>query len=171
MIAEIGAEQPDLPPVYTGPTPANPFGGQGYDIFEALERAEEQAALTATAPVAIRAEPAAAEGGTVEPVAPEAEPAVAEITPVEPVASTVVIVPIAAAPPAEVTPEPVAAVAEPEPVAEVAPAPEPAAPEPAAPEPAAAEPAAEAVAGPVIQPIVIGETAAPAEKKRGWWRR
>ena len=170
-VAEIGAEQPDLPPVYTGPTPANPFGGQGYDIFEALERAEEQAALTATAPVAIRAEPAAAEGGTVEPVAPEAEPAVAEITPVEPVASTVVIVPIAAAPPAEVTPEPVAAVAEPEPVAEVAPAPEPAAPEPAAPEPAAAEPAAEAVAGPVIQPIVIGETAAPAEKKRGWWRR
>ena len=26
--AEPGADQPDLPPVYTGPTPANPFGGQ-----------------------------------------------------------------------------------------------------------------------------------------------
>ncbi len=25
--AEPGADQPDLPPVYTGPTPANPFGG------------------------------------------------------------------------------------------------------------------------------------------------
>jgi len=46
----------------------------------------------------------------------------------------------------------------------------------AAPKPVIAEPVAatvvEAVAGPVIQPIVIGETdAPPAEKKRGWWRR
>src|SRR5689334_21501404 len=46
-LGEPGVEQPDLP--YAGPTPANPFGGQGYDIFEAIERAEEQSELS-TAP-------------------------------------------------------------------------------------------------------------------------
>ncbi len=34
------AEQPDLPPIYTGPTPANPFGGHAFDIFDVLEQAE-----------------------------------------------------------------------------------------------------------------------------------
>jgi ribonuclease E len=42
QLAEPGAEQPDVPPFYAGPTPADPFGGRGFDIFEALERAEEQ---------------------------------------------------------------------------------------------------------------------------------
>ncbi len=35
-----GAEQPDLIPVYAGPTPADPFGGQAFDIFDAMEQAE-----------------------------------------------------------------------------------------------------------------------------------
>ena len=39
-VAAPGAEQPDLPPVYTGPTPANPFGGHAFDIFDMLEQAE-----------------------------------------------------------------------------------------------------------------------------------
>ena len=34
------AEQPELPPVYQGPTPANPFGGHTFDIFDVLEQAE-----------------------------------------------------------------------------------------------------------------------------------
>ncbi len=39
-----GAEQPDLMPVYAGPTPADPFGGQAFDIFDAMEQAELNAA-------------------------------------------------------------------------------------------------------------------------------
>ena len=42
--ADPGAEQPDLP-VYLGPTPANPFGGQAFDIFDVLEQAEASAAV------------------------------------------------------------------------------------------------------------------------------
>ena len=43
-VAELGAEQPDIAPAYAGPTPANPFGGQAFDIFDVLEQAEQQAA-------------------------------------------------------------------------------------------------------------------------------
>jgi ribonuclease E len=35
-----GADQPDLPPLYAGPTPADPYGGQVFDIFDAIEEAE-----------------------------------------------------------------------------------------------------------------------------------
>jgi ribonuclease E len=38
-------------------------------------------------------------------------------------------------------------------------------------EPAPAAEAAEPVAGPVVQPVVIGESETAGEKKRGWWRR
>jgi len=38
-----GVEQPDLPPVYIGPTPANPFGGHAFDIFDVLEQVEASA--------------------------------------------------------------------------------------------------------------------------------
>ncbi len=38
-----GAEQPDLLPVYAGPTPANPFGGQAFDIFDVMDQVERQA--------------------------------------------------------------------------------------------------------------------------------
>ncbi|MBN8896969.1 MAG: hypothetical protein J0H35_02090, partial [Rhodospirillales bacterium] len=43
-IAEPGAEQPDVVPAYAGPTPANPFGGHAFDIFDVLEQAERQEA-------------------------------------------------------------------------------------------------------------------------------
>jgi ribonuclease E len=39
-----GAEQPDLVPAYDGPTPADPFGGNVFDLFDAMERAELAAA-------------------------------------------------------------------------------------------------------------------------------
>ena len=198
-VAEIGAEQPDLPPVYAGPTPANPFGGQGYDIFEALERAEEQAAQTAgtaeaapaeAAPDASGIEAPAVEAPVVEaPVveAPGVEtpvitapvieaPAVEVAAEAEAAAPTVTIVPIASAPPAEAEPVQAEPVAPPEPEVEAAPTIAETEPVPAAePEPTPETeptPATEPVSGTVIQPIVIGVTAEPpAEKKRGWWRR
>jgi ribonuclease E len=160
-ISEPGAEQPDVPPAYTGPTPANPFGGHGYDIFDALERAEEQAARTAQAPVA-PAEVAPAGVAPAEPDVAELEAtptAMAAASPSEtvPMASGMVIVPISSTPPAEEAVQPQAP--EPEPEAEPEAVPEP-------------ESVPEPVIGTIIQPIVIGETAAPpAEKKRGWWRR
>ncbi len=126
-IAAPGAEQPDLPPIYAGPTPADPFGGPAFDIFDVLERVEQVAGASL---------PAVA--------APEiADPAPA---------------------PRPSAPEPAALIlpAEPEPV-----------PEPrrdgASPAP---EPANDAAPGePAIKPILIGAEEAPAQRKRGWWRR
>jgi hypothetical protein len=44
-MAHPGAEQPDLVPVYAGPTPADPFGGgHVFDIFDVMEQAELNAA-------------------------------------------------------------------------------------------------------------------------------
>jgi ribonuclease E len=43
QVAEPGAEQPELAPIYTGPTPADPFGGHAFDIFDVLEQAEQAA--------------------------------------------------------------------------------------------------------------------------------
>jgi ribonuclease E len=69
----------------------------------------------------------------------------------------------AAAAPAQATPPKVTA---------APPAPQPAIATQAAPAPAAVEPVVtEPVIGPAIQPVIIGETAPAAEKKRGWWRR
>jgi ribonuclease E len=58
-IAAPGADQPSLPPVYFGPTPADPFGGQAFDIFDVLERAEfpEPALPTVEEPPAIEPVP------------------------------------------------------------------------------------------------------------------
>ncbi len=38
-----GADQPELPPVYAGPTPADPFGGRAFDIFDVMDQAERAA--------------------------------------------------------------------------------------------------------------------------------
>ena len=56
-LAEPGAEQPELPPLYPGPTPANPFGGQAFDIlfFDLIDNADE--------PI----HPTGATGGTSQP--------------------------------------------------------------------------------------------------------
>ena len=67
--ATPGADQPDLPPVYAGPTPANPFGSQAFDIFDVMEQAEQ-----AASPPVIAAPPPEPEPEAVEQQAP-AEPA------------------------------------------------------------------------------------------------
>ncbi len=164
-LAEPGADQPELPPVYTGPTPANPFGGQVFDIFDVMDQVERDAAARASTPPKPEPQAPAPVAAPVGAWAQAETPAVvAEPEPVAAVAQPAEVAPVAAigepAPAAPVAPEPVAA----EPAA-----PEPVAPEPSAPEPAAAEPAS---AEPLVKPIVIGQdVTAPAERKRGWWRR
>jgi ribonuclease E len=88
--AAPGAEQPDLPPVYIGPTPADPFGGQAFDIFDVLEQAEASASVrqepaeaaarqslpearAGTSPGALIEPDAGAEPGSVIEVGPGAE--------------------------------------------------------------------------------------------------
>jgi ribonuclease E len=142
--AEPGAEQPELPQVYAGPTPADPFGGHTFDIFDVMERAEDEAA--AQPPPVIVAEPEPAQGEAVREV-PEPEPAEAVVAFGEPAVAEAV------------ASEPEPPVAEP-PV----PAPEPTAEPMAANDVAAPEPA--------VKPIIIGgEQDVIVEKKRGWWRR
>ena len=54
-----GAEQPDLMPVYAGPTPADPFGsGHVFDIFDVMEQAELNAAPIARPPAGRRGQTA-----------------------------------------------------------------------------------------------------------------
>jgi ribonuclease E len=189
--SEAGNDQPELLPVYAGPTPADPFGGQAFDIFDVLEQAEQRAAAAVLAerpaePVVT--EPVAAAPIDAEPVElrpvdvapepmPEPEP-VADALP-EPAPPLVV----AETPLETITPDWVAEekpalvlVAAPEAVIETVVHAEPAAESDVAvlvaerpPEPSP-EPVAEAVSGPVVQPVLVGD-APPAEKKRGWWRR
>jgi ribonuclease E len=152
--AEPGADQPDLPSqIYTGPTPANPFGGHAFDIFDVLDRTEPEAAHAA--PAAEAPEPAVERS-------PEAAPAVmAEAEPPSDADHALVDAPTEPMPPPEAADHP---------------APEPAR-EPVF-APAHAEPVIEAAASntnepePAVRPILIGESDAPiAQKKRGWWRR
>ncbi len=141
-------------PVYAGPTPANPFAGaSAFDIFDAIEQAEEQRLLQPKQ----RPDPVASEPVAVTEAAGIAEPEL-DLEP----ATAATVEPIAAA-------EPELALSAPEPVMAAVPEPEPASPvqEPVA-TPSAPEPV---TAGPVIQPVVIGAATEPSEKKRGWWRR
>ena len=155
-------------PLYTGPTPADPFGG-AYDIFDALERAEEERAAAPhandTAPELI-AEPVPEPPGAAEAPASEAfaQHATAEAdTPAEP----------APAEPAlmlggedATSPEP-ARDAEIEERSEL---PEFAAPEFASSGPADIE-ADERERTPACIPVLVGADDAPVVPKRGWWRR
>jgi ribonuclease E len=106
--AEPGAEQPELPPVYVGPTPANPFGGDTFDIFDVLEQAE----AATPAAVTVAPEPAA------EPplILAEPEPAQAEAMSAEPelVADVAMAEPALAEAPAAPEPTPEPALSEPD---------------------------------------------------------
>jgi ribonuclease E len=141
--AEPGAAQPELPPVYLGPTPANPFGSHAFDIFDVMEQVEQSAAVPAVATLAEEmppvppASPPAVEPGQIAIAAVlEAEP--------EPTQSEAAEREIAAPPEAVL------------PVTESAP-------------PIAAN---DVTPEPVVKPIIIGsDAAAVVEKKRGWWRR
>ena len=163
-----GADQPELQPVYAGPTPADPFGGRAFDIFDVMDQAER----AAEAQPAPRPQPAAEIVNNAPP-----EPGVAAAEPEPAVAA-------AAQEPAAPVPEQEAPVAaEPEPdivnsgalepagetlrMREEATAPTPAndtGGEIALPEPPPPEP--------LVKPILIGADAEPpVERKRGWWRR
>jgi ribonuclease E len=152
-------QPPPARPAYSGPTPANPFGGEVFDIFDIMDRVEEvrpaPAAMPApAAPATDEEEGGATAGGEAEPliVAPlaDAQPDAA------PAALALEQTAVAVAEQAEHAPEPPAAAAEPEPApAEPAPEPEPLPPR-----------------APLIQPVVIGEAETPpVARKRGWWRR
>ncbi len=167
-----------MAPVYAGPTPANPFGGSSaFDIFDAIEQAEQERALAATAPVRRMSEPAASELPASEPLVSEPpipEPSLSELPVFE-----------ASVPPEQDKPEPVIAepvalapetvsLADSDPIAESPAQLAPSEPEPV-PEPPAAEPdvepASEPFVAPLIVPTLIDGTGSLAEKRRGWWRR
>ena len=159
-----GADQPELPPVYAGPTPADPFGGGAFDIFDVMEQVERQAEAGSAA----RPDPLAE---IMNAAGPEPDPTAQEVEPQE----------VTEAPVAAVL-EPAGASAGPPAIAEIynvtAPEPSPerltmseasAAPTPANDvEPSVEQPPA----APAILPILVGAgDEPPAEKKRGWWRR
>jgi ribonuclease E len=58
---EIVAAPPPAAPAYAGPTPANPFGGQAFDIFDMMDEVESR-------PVATVAPRASAPARAPEPV-------------------------------------------------------------------------------------------------------
>jgi len=97
-----GADQPELVPIYAGPTPADPFGGRAFDIFDVMdqaERAAEAMPLARSAPIpvstpepepvsqnsvsdeAVSPESGSPESGSFEPVSPESGIAEAEAEP------------------------------------------------------------------------------------------
>ena len=174
------------PEPYTGPTPANPFGGaSAYDIFDAIEQAEQERALATTrppspAPAYVGDKPTAEAGlapltspateRTVEPsigdgpasVIPEQnEPAPESGVPTTVQPALAQLMPEAVAPVVpEAIPEAVpvpTAVTVPEAVPVLEAMPEP------APEP---EPK-----GPITMPILIGSGEPAPAAKKGWWRR
>ncbi len=177
--AEAGTEQAssfDAPPpapayTYTGPTPADPFGGQAFDIFDIMDETEERAAMSKPAPV------------LPTPTRPEQEAEAAEATvPAETVPPNDPAVILQAEPVADHQPEP-------EPVHHfesdaAEPTPEPASEAEASPVILEAAPSLlnghaadpepttgiEPVSVPVAPPTLIGSTPA-TEKKRGWWKR
>jgi ribonuclease E len=191
--AAPGADQPELPPVYSGPTPANPFGGHAFDIFDVLEQAEERPQVEAVAPAEhLPSEPQAAAMPPVIAAAPapvqvEADGAEAAPEPVTPERVTVEPEPAHAEqhspgapdPHAEAhgaeaasgaaTVEPAHAQAE-ERSAEAPP--EPQAEPVSETEPESLVAANDAAAEPAIKPIIVGGGEdVVVEKKRGWWRR
>jgi ribonuclease E len=187
-----GAEQPDLLPVYAGPTPANPFGGQAFDIFDVMDQVERQAETVPAARPGSAAEiddvsapEPSAIGIDAETRAEQAdaseEPAVA---PEPPYSATEILTSIALETTRDTSPSETAVGngSQGEPAAEGAAMTEsdlpddvlsinavPVAanggmPEAVAPEPPPAEPA--------VKPILVGAGGEPpAERKRGWWRR
>jgi ribonuclease E len=199
--ADPGAEQPDLPPVYIGPTPANPFGGQAFDIFDVLEQAEASAAVRQeltepmirqepAEPVVLQSlpepalpEPALPEQALPEPVLPEAAAVAAPIGHESPAAPDEPEVPAATAEPAAsaartaqeivnaTAPEPAATEAMGEPAA-VEPALEDAGSPPvSASEPGHVEVANDVAPEPAIRPILIGSGEEVAVEKKRGWWR
>ncbi|WP_428493353.1 Rne/Rng family ribonuclease [Rhodopila sp.] len=177
-MAVPGADQPDLTPVYAGPTPADPFGGRAFDIFDVMDQAERAAEaqppqraasaaeivnITAPDPAASDIDPATIGAASPDPAIPH--PAASDPRAAQPTAAEIMNAG---------APEPAA---EP-PLPPTEPAPDKVPPR-AAPangnaaniiaEPPPAEPPP---AEPLVRPILIGAGGEPPpEPKRGWWRR
>jgi ribonuclease E len=174
-----GVEQPELP-VYTGPTPANPFGGQAFDIFDVMEQVELNAAAAARqAPAPVRAAEPEVEivnSGAVEPQ-PESVSGDAPIAerPEAPAlaAGEVTLTPGAEEPPTAADeivnappPEPVGESVAQDPVVEAVPHEAVASAEPT-PEPAAtptADPEAVAETAPGPEPAIVEPVAAQSDE-------
>ena len=155
-------EQPAETPsrTYRGPTPANPFAGQGFDVFEAMEQAEERraadAALMATQPAPEAAPETVPEAPPREdqPVTPGAPAELADATEAE--TATRYVGPL----PTGVHYDPSIA-------------------GPAAPPAEAGQadalttdlPETRTATIQIVAPILIGATESAGERKRGWWRR
>jgi ribonuclease E len=139
-VAAPGAQQPDLPPIYAGPTPANPFSSPAFDIFDALEQAEAHA------------EPAPARAMTSLPIVAGPPPAIEPITDIEPAAESAA----REEPPATEPPLHPPGHNEPPPAASPEQPPAPA-------NDRGTEPAIQPI-------LVGEEETPAGEKKRGWWR-
>jgi ribonuclease E len=173
-----GADQPELQPVYAGPTPADPFGGRAFDIFDVMDQAE-RAAEAKPSPKAV---PAAE---IINNTAPEPKPsqvasALTEATADAPseASDRLAVEPPPIAEPEATAPEPapepveITNTAAPEPAGETL-SNEPEPPAPALPTPAN-DTTGESISPPppLVKPIMIGAGGEPpAEPKRGWWRR
>ena len=143
---------------YTGPTPADPFGGQPFDIFDIMDEPEVRQASPSPAPVSPEPPPVA-----LPEHRPEQEAAAAEATvAAEPEPS----IPVAPEPEPEVAT--LAVPPAPAPIEEELPLSNGHAPQP--PAAAAPEPEPEPVSSPVPPPVLVGSVPV-TEKKRGWWRR
>jgi ribonuclease E len=172
-----GAEQPELPPVYAGPTPADPFGGRAFDIFDVMDQVERAAEArplgrapaaseivnnTAPEAEAVFAEPGV--GAEPEQAAAEGEPEAAgpeEAVPGE-------AVPEEAVPGEAVSGEAVSGEAVLDIVNAAAPEPGSVALPPDEADVTEEPPPPE----PAVRPILVGaDGEGPLEKKRGWWRR
>jgi ribonuclease E len=189
-----GADQPEVQPVYAGPTPADPFGGRAFDIFDVMDQAERAAEArpaprTVSAGEVVRAPEPETPGAEPEPVA-----AAAAVDRPEPEAAIAPLPELVIAPPPEavIAPRPEAREAvqpeadivdflAPEPVGEpvlahagveATESPAPVVQAPAYEMVQEAAIAESALAQPLVKPILVGADAEPpAEKKRGWWRR
>ena len=177
-MAVPGADQPDLTPVYAGPTPADPFGGRAFDIFDVMDQAERAAEaqptqraasaaeivnITAPDPEASEIDPATVGAPSPDPATPH--PAASDPRAAQPTAAEIINTG-APEPAAEPPLPPTEPATEPGP-SRAAPANGNAADAPA--EPPTAEPAP---AEPLVRPILIGAGGEPPpEPKRGWWRR
>ena len=182
-VAVPGADQPELPPVYAGPTPADPFGGRAFDIFDVMDQAERAAEARPVPRAASAAE--IVDETAAQPEASDLDPETAAAVP-EPPAPDPAAPDLAA--PHATAPDPTAAgplgrepveteihnTSGPEPAAQPMPPTDAMAASPPAP---ANDTAAEidpepAPAEPLVKPILIGAGGEPpAEPKRGWWRR
>ncbi len=147
-------DQPELPPLYAGPTPANPFGGHAFDIFDMLEQAEGIAGATPGAAgreAGQESAPDQAQGpGDAEPVVPveimntaAPEPATEEAVHTEGAPETGPVAEPVHAAPASGLPEPAQTLVVPETPVGEAPARTEASPEPAASKAATGEAAPE----------------------------